>query len=254
MITKVEQACKKAPMQGKHHSIETRRKMSEANIGNKNPMYGKNHSEESKKKIGDAETGEKNHFYGKHLSLEHKKKMSELRTGSNNPFYGKVHSEATKKRMIEKRKGDKNANWKGGRIKILCEICGKEKNITQWEFNKNKHHFCSYRCLGIWNIKHMKHKDTSIELLIENEFKKQSIPYKKQMPIEGIAVVDFLLPDKVIVQCDGTYWHSKEVNKGRDIAQDTILGFKGYKIFRFTEMEIKRSPNKCINQLRVNNL
>jgi len=38
---------------------------------------GSKHSEETKRKISEAEMGEKNHFYGKHHSEETKRKMSE---------------------------------------------------------------------------------------------------------------------------------------------------------------------------------
>ena len=71
----------------------------------------------------------------------------------------------------------------------------------------------------------------------------------KQVPIEGIALVDFLLPNKIIVQCDGDYWHSKEKNKAKDISQDTVLGFKGYKVYRFWEHEIKKSAINCIKKI-----
>ena len=78
-------------------SEETRRKMSEAQTGEKHPMYGKHRSEETKKKISDNHadfSGESNPNFGKHFSEETKKKMSESRTG-------KHHSEETKKRISE---------------------------------------------------------------------------------------------------------------------------------------------------------
>lgn len=54
------------PTQGKGHSLETRKKLSEQKIGNKNPMYGKTMSEQQKqlrrqkssKKVKCIETGE----------------------------------------------------------------------------------------------------------------------------------------------------------------------------------------------------
>ena len=36
---------------GKHHSKETKKKISEANIGENNPLFGKHHSEDTKKKM-----------------------------------------------------------------------------------------------------------------------------------------------------------------------------------------------------------
>lgn len=85
--------------------------------------------------------------------------------------------------------------------------------------------------------------------MLEQELIKRNIPYLKQAPVEGIALVDFLLPNRIIIQADGDYWHSRKINKGKDIAQDTVLYFKGYKVFRFSETEINKSVKKCINKV-----
>ena len=68
------------PMYGKHgkrrhHTEQTRRKMSEA-------LKGKNFSEAHKRKIGEANKG-------KHRSEEIKKKLSEANTGQRSPNFGK---------------------------------------------------------------------------------------------------------------------------------------------------------------------
>ena len=50
---------------GKHHTEETKQKMSEVQKGENNPMYGKHHTEETKKKMSEAQKGEKGSMYGK---------------------------------------------------------------------------------------------------------------------------------------------------------------------------------------------
>lgn len=77
---------------GKHHSAESRKKMSEAKKGDKNPRFGKpawnnskHHSEESRKKMSEKKNGENNPFFGKHHSEEAKKKMSESHIGKHYP-------------------------------------------------------------------------------------------------------------------------------------------------------------------------
>ena len=62
-------------------------------------------SEETRRKLSEANKGEKSHMYGKSLSQETKRKLSELNTGENNPNYGKSHSQETKRKMSEARKG-----------------------------------------------------------------------------------------------------------------------------------------------------
>ena len=78
-------------MKGKHHSLETKKKMSAAQKGEKHPLYGKHLSEETKRKISEAQKG-------KILSEETKRKMSEAQKG-------KILSEETKRKMSEKHKG-----------------------------------------------------------------------------------------------------------------------------------------------------
>lgn len=113
---------------GRHHSEESKKKISEANKGacrseetkqrlslsakerfkNKknHPWYGRNHSEETKKKISQnhADFSGKNHpNYGKHLSEETKKKISVAHKGYKpTPETLKNMSEAQKRRFVNK--------------------------------------------------------------------------------------------------------------------------------------------------------
>ena len=96
----------------------------------------------------------------------------------------------------------------------------------------------------------VKNKDTSIEIAIENELKRKNIYYEKQVPLCKVCIADFYLPQyRIVIFCDGTYWHSREINQGRDIAQDTVLTFNGFNVYRFTEVEIKKSVKKCIRDI-----
>lgn len=63
---------------------------------------GKKRSDETKKRISEANKGEKHHMYGKHLSDETKKKLKDRMTGENNPFYGKTHSKEKMKQIAIK--------------------------------------------------------------------------------------------------------------------------------------------------------
>ena len=109
-------------------SEETRKKMSEAQKGEKHHMYGKHLSEETRnklseahrgkkiteemrKKMSEAHKGEKNHMYGKHLSEETKRKLSESHKGKTTWMKGKHLSEETRKKMSEAHKG-KDINGK----------------------------------------------------------------------------------------------------------------------------------------------
>ena len=100
-----------APMLGRHHSMESRKKISEAAKGQVPWISGKHHSKDAIQKIKEAVTGNKN-MLGKHhtdetkrkistakkgiaLSEEHKQKLSAANKGEKNYMYGKHHTKET---------------------------------------------------------------------------------------------------------------------------------------------------------------
>ena len=58
--------------------------------GENHHFFGKHHTEETKKKISEVQKGENNHMYGKHHTEETKKKMSEAQKGEKGSMYGKT--------------------------------------------------------------------------------------------------------------------------------------------------------------------
>ena len=92
---------------GKHHSEESRKKMSEARKGKPSWMNGKHHSEESRKKMSEAKKG-------KHFSEESRKKMSEAKKG-------KHFSEEHKRKLSDVQKG---THWYNNGVKsIKAKTC-----------------------------------------------------------------------------------------------------------------------------------
>ena len=126
----------KHPMFGKHISEETKRKMSEAKMGKK-------YSEETKKKLSEAKMGEKNHMYGKHHSEETKQKLSEANMGKtcseeakqkmSEAQKGKKHSKETKQKMSGEKSPNAKLTWK-----LVGEIrkAYTTENYTQLELAK----------------------------------------------------------------------------------------------------------------------
>ena len=87
---------------------EVIQKISEALKGNTFWM-GKHHSDESRKKISASMKGK---LKGRTLTDDVKKKLSVLKLGEKNPFFGKHHSEETRKKMSESRRGKKRGPYK----------------------------------------------------------------------------------------------------------------------------------------------
>jgi very-short-patch-repair endonuclease len=158
------------------------------------------------------------------------------------------------KARIEKLKETKKKNRKG--IFKNCLICGKEFYVYPSYNGKGKKWgvFCSKSCAQINRFlnKKIPQKNTSIEKAIENVLKREKIKYEKQRYfIEAKTIPDFYLPEyNAVIYCDGNYWHSKTKRKNIDEWQNKKLTLNGYKVFRFTETEIKNSPENCIKKLK----
>mgnify|MGYP001575066446 CR=1 FL=1 len=98
---------------GKHHSKETRRKMSLAWKGRIPPNLGKKHSEEWKRKIG---LGNK----GKKISEEHKKRLSFLLKG-NKINLGRKYSEEKNRKNREWHINHPSRKFKDTKIELAIE-------------------------------------------------------------------------------------------------------------------------------------
>ena len=75
----------------------------------------------------------------KPFSKEHKRKIVESRRKNNEVW----HSEKTKEKIGK-------ANTKHGKIKVKCEICGKEKEVYYYRLKRTKRFICNGKCRSIW--------------------------------------------------------------------------------------------------------
>jgi very-short-patch-repair endonuclease len=149
-------------------------------------------------------------------------------------------------------KGHEGKEWVK-RIELKCPVCGKVfrklKSKLIEKRRPNKINVCSSKCASMIGLLSNKRKDTSIEKKIEILLKENNIGYEKQKRIDNITIPDFILNDKVIIYCDGTYWHSSKEIKERDERQNKYLINKGYKVLRLTEQDINNNIAKCLTQI-----
>ena len=103
------------PFYGRHHSEETKKKISVAH-------KGKKQSDETKRKMSEAQKGEKNHMYGKHHSDEGKIKMS------------KAHNNITGYYAVTKVKS--STCKQGFTYRYQYYVDGKRKHIDSVDINK----------------------------------------------------------------------------------------------------------------------
>jgi very-short-patch-repair endonuclease len=211
------------------YTEERNRKISEKHMGvscseqHKAAMrlsrIGRKLSESHKAHIGDSVRGERNGNFGKVFSDEMRKRMSEAQRG-------KVISEETKMKLRQANSGSNHPQY------------GKHKS----EITKQK-----IRIAAV-NQKQVQ-KDTGIEKIMEVELIKRGIPFIKQASVENIARPDFLIFDKVIIECDGDYWHNYPYGTIEDKTRDKKLNMLGYAIHRFWERDIHQDVSACVDRV-----
>lgn len=123
-------------------------------------------------------------------------------------------------------------------VDIECLNCGKI-------FKDQPHRrFCSRDC-------GFKYKgETSIETKVKDELNKRGILYQMQVPYEGFYL-DFVLDNKIVIECDGIHWHSDPIVIERDIRKNKLLLENGFTMYRFTDKEINENVEECINKIII---
>ena len=134
---------------GKHHSLETKLRISEALNGPRNHNWGKDFSSETREKMREAKIGKPGPWLGKQHSYETKMKISEAKKGfvpwnkgkHLAPEYCQKLSKAKQGVVISSwfQKGENHPNWRGG---ISIQYCHKFNT----EFKERVRAFWYYQC------------------------------------------------------------------------------------------------------------
>lgn len=86
---------------------------------------------------------------------------------------------------------------------------------------------------------------TPIEQMIAYELKNRKIIFLPQYRISSYYV-DFALPEqKIVIECDGSYYHDKE----KDNLRDRRLREEGWHVIRFTGSEIFTDVKSCVKRI-----
>jgi very-short-patch-repair endonuclease/predicted DNA-binding protein (UPF0251 family) len=93
-------------------------------------------------------------------------------------------------------------------------------------------------------------RETAIEAKIYAELERRGITFVKQQVIDGLWVVDALIPGaRIVIECDGEYWHSLPEMQHRDKKKDGYLRSRKYKVFRFPEAAIHSDVKECVQRV-----
>lgn len=106
--------------------------------------------------------------------------------------------------------------------------------------------FCSRYCYIRYS------GESSLEATMRLALEKQKINFKQEVKF-GKYHADFVLPEqKIVIECD-SYWHESEYARKRDGQKDAFLKKLGYQIFRFSDSDIKKSVNQCLQTIPFTN-
>lgn len=176
------------------------------------------------------------------MTFEERKKMTEctrtpearkknglktkMRTPWNKGKKGLVHSEETRIKIGEASK----KHWR--------EF---DKEFRQKQINR------------LINLPKKKNENTSIELKVKDQLDRYGIKYVQQKPLKKAHfVVDFYLPEyKLVIECNGDYWHNLDMRKKRDKELEQYVKSKGRDILWLWEHEIRDSWFDIADYLEV---
>ena len=108
-------------------------------------------------------------------------------------------------------------------------------------------------------------KNTDIEITLRNGLEKNCIKFEYQPKLFGKP--DFLIPPKIIVFCDSSFWHGRnwqelrklpkgywhehiKRNKERDVLVNKQLTDQNFVVLRFWDFQIKKETASCINKIK----
>jgi DNA mismatch endonuclease (patch repair protein) len=152
---------------------------------------------------------------------------------------GRPINEETKRKISEAKKG--KPSWHKG------------KPLTEEHKEKIRRTHLTPKCKEIRLRQIFPHKDTIIELKVQEELSRRGMAYSKHLPIIGQP--DIAFPDrKIVIFLDGCYWHKcSECGFGngreKDIRITEQLRTEGWIVLHFWEHEINANTETVVDEI-----
>ena len=132
------------------------------------------------------------------------------------------------------------------RITRTCEWCGKKFKAKPAKVAVGEGRFCSRACVAAYVMAQQGGRRSAIEEMVEKELASMGVAYKSQEKI-GPWLVDFYLPEhRLVIECDGDYWHNRPEVKRRDKRKNKWLIAHGYTIIRLKEKDIRKDVKQAL--------
>jgi very-short-patch-repair endonuclease len=133
-------------------------------------------------------------------------------------------------------------------VEITCKWCNKSILVTPAQKARGRKQFCSQPCHGAYTVATMQRQATSIETAVEQVLRDMKEPYTVQKQM-GPYILDFYLSQyRLVIECDGTYWHSLPNVIEKDQKKDHWLAAHNFKILRLSEKSIRADVSKAVSE------
>lgn len=136
----------------------------------------------------------------------------------------------------------------GKTVTQLCPVCGTPYTFYKcWPVET-----CSIRCGNIHSGKLQRmgerQRPSTLERMVARELARLGQRYEQHKWI-GPYCVDFYLPDRrMILEADGTYWHSRADMRARDIERDAFHRAHRFHVIRLGESTIKHDAAGAVER------
>jgi very-short-patch-repair endonuclease len=176
-----------------------------------------------------------------------RKCFDESRKGINNPVHRIKDRELVNRNIsLGLLKSDKWKLTEKGRKSLIKSRTGKIAS----EQTKEK---CRINALNTLEKLRNNNKVSKIEKIVELLLIKNDIKFISQKRLINITKADFYLPDKkLVIYCDGDYWHNLPNYIERDKRITKKLLDNGYKVLRFWEKDINSTKGQCVIDALIN--
>jgi G:T-mismatch repair DNA endonuclease (very short patch repair protein) len=217
--------------------------------------------DENKKK---TYKGKNNPMYGKRLSEETLKKKSKIakRLWDDDEFVKKVKK--SQEKFLER--ANKDGTWERAnkkREKTFLKKIGKKHNwegtYGERQCDKTFEENAGMSSIEYASLYKTKSRDTSIERKVQKILFDNDIDFIKHWKIEGYEYDIYLPKLNVLIECDGDYWHGKDIQdtelnevqkntRENDLIKNKIAKENNIKLFRFwgSEIEDKNFKNHLL--------
>ena len=162
--------------------------------------------------------------------------------GRTSPMHGKHHTKLTRRKISEACKGkigEKSNHWKGGKVKRICQECGKEFRVKRYLIKKGWGKYCNRSCLAKARMRNAMPHKTKPELIFEDMCNRNNLPFQyvgdgtlwigkkeeKQLNPDFIEVNG----KNVLVEIMGAYWHSPLLNRKLSVESQQLYRKEHYK-------------------------